>query len=62
MIFKNLKKNFTLKKNASIEKISFYNKKEGFMLKTISYSIVCFSNKIIEMEEAKKKRTNEIKK
>ena len=30
-----------------------YNK---VMLKTIYYSIVCFSNKIIEMEEAKKKK------
>ena len=51
-----LKKFFTNKKYTSIEKKSFYNKSEDFMLKTISYSIVCFSNKIIEMEEEKKKK------
>ena len=51
-----LKNFFTFKKNNSIEKISCYNKKEYYILKTISYSIVCFSNKIIEMEEEKKKK------
>ena len=38
-----LKKIFTIKKYTSIEKKSFYNKSEYFMLKTISYSIVFVS-------------------
>ena len=48
-----LKKFFTIKKYTSIEKKSFYNKSEYFMLKTISYSIVFVSKFILDLERAK---------
>ena len=53
MNFKVWKNFLTIKKNTSVEKISFYNKSGCFMLKTISYSIVFVSKFILDLERAK---------
>lgn len=51
MNFKVLKNFLTIKKNTSVEKISCYNKRESFMLKTISYSIVFLSKHFEVLQE-----------
>lgn len=48
-----LKKFFTIKKYTSIEKKSFYNESEYFMLKTISYSIQLVSSFLQDKEQGK---------